>query len=264
MNYNKISLIVCALAVGLLAACAPTKSQIQDLLEKNPDILVGAIQKHPNQIMEALQKAAMASQQQQQQKAEQEEQTRMDNEFKHPLEPTLPKDRAYFGPEDAPITIVEYTDFQCPFCQRAYQTLQQVEKAYPGKIRLLYKSFPLTNIHEYAMDAAKRFEAIALQNKAAAYKYYDDVFQHRDELLKDGTKFLDRAAKQAGANVAKMKKDMDGKVVSDRIKADTSEAEKFGFTGTPGFIISGVSVRGAYPFDTFKQIIDKKLGGGSK
>jgi len=259
MNYTKISLVVCTIAASFLAACSPTKSQIQSLLENNPDILVGAIQKHPNEIMDALQKAAMASQQQAQQKAEKEEQSRMDDEFKHPLVPTLPADRAYYGPADAPITIVEYTDFQCPFCSRAYQTLQQVEKAYPGKIRLLYKSFPLTNIHEHALDAAKYFEAIALQNKTDAYKYYDDVFQNRDQLLKDGNKFLDRAAKKAGANMAKLKKDLNSPAVNDRIKADSAEAEKFGFTGTPGFVISGVSVRGAYPFDTFKQIIDKKL-----
>ena len=259
MKHTKISLIICTLAAGFLAACAPTKSQIQNLLDNNPDILVSAIQKHPDKIMNALQKAAMESQQKEQEKAQKEEQAQMDDEFKHPLQPTLPSDRAYFGPADAPITIVEYTDFQCPFCARAYQTLQQVEKAYPGKIRLLYKSFPLTNIHEYALDAAKRFEAVAMQNKADAYKYYDDVFQNRDELLKGGTKFLDRAAKKAGANMAKLKKDLNSKTVNDRIKEDTAEAEKFGFTGTPGFIISGVSVRGAYPFDTFKQIIDKKL-----
>lgn len=263
MKRSKITLAICVLSAGMLVACAPTKSQLEGVLEKNPDIITNLIKKHPTQFMNAIQKAAMDSQQKAEQQAEAQEQQQQNEEFKHPLQPTLPKDYAYWGPKNAPITIVEYSDFQCPFCERAYQTMEKVLKAYPGKIRFLYKNFPLTNLHPYAMSAAKHYVAISLQNKADAYKYYNYVFSHRDQFMQQGTKFLDVVARKVGANMARLKKDLNSKTVKDRIKADTDEAQKFGFTGTPGFIINGVSVRGAYPFDTFKQIIDKELSANS-
>ncbi len=263
MKHTKLMFGVCMLSAGLLAACAPTKSQIQDVLEKNPDIITNLIKKHPTKFINAIQQAAFNSQQKAEEQAEQQAKKQQEDEFKHPLKPTLPKDYAYWGPKNAPITIVEYSDFQCPFCDRAYFTMKKVLKAYPGKIRFLYKNFPLVNLHPYAMAAAKHYVAISLQNKAAAYKYYNYVFSHRDTFLQEGPKFLDHAARIAGANMALLKKDLNSKAVKDRIAADTAEAQKFGFTGTPGFIINGVSVRGAYPFDTFKKIIDRELAKNS-
>ncbi|MGZ6265262.1 MAG: DsbA family protein, partial [Bdellovibrionota bacterium] len=127
-----------------------------------------------------------------------------------------------------------------------------------GKVEFMFKNLPLP-MHPMSMPAAKRFEAIALQSPEKAYKYHNEVFANQRELNAKGEKFLDEVAKKVGANVAQMKKDMDGEKVKARIQADMQEAEKFGISGTPGFIVQGVSIRGAYPFETFKGIIDKKL-----
>lgn len=240
-----------------LASCA-SESQIKAVLEKNPDLLFSAIEKNPEKFMDVVQKAAQVAQRKGQEDAEKEEKARVENELANPLKPEWANDRAIKGPADAPITIVEYSDFQCPYCSKGYQVLEQVLKAYPGKIRFMFKHLPLP-MHPLAMPASMRFEAIALQDPAKAYKFHDEIFLNQRKLNSDGEKFLDSIAAKVGADVAKMKKDMKSDKVKARIDADMAEAEKFGISGTPGFIVQGVSIRGAYPAETFKQIIDKKL-----
>jgi protein-disulfide isomerase len=240
-----------------LGGCA-SESSIRSALEKNPDILFSVIEKNPEKFMEVVQKANMIAQRKMQEDQEKEEQARIENELKNPLKPEWTSGRATEGVKGAPIQIVEYSDFQCPFCGKGFLTLQEVLKNYNGKVEFMFKNLPLP-MHPMSMPAAKRFEAIALQDPAKAYKYHNMVFENQRKLGAEGEKFLDEVAKKVGANVAQMKKDMDGPKVKARIDADMAEAEKFGISGTPGFIVNGVSIRGAYPFDTFKSIIDKKL-----
>jgi protein-disulfide isomerase len=240
-----------------LAGCA-SESQIKSTIEKNPDLIFSAIEKNPEKFMEVVQKASMAAQRKMQEQQEKEEQARVENEMKNPLKPEWPADRATKGQKGASIKIVEYSDFQCPYCSKGFRTLQEVLKAYPGKVEFMFKHLPLP-MHPMAVPAAKRFEAIALQDPVKAYKFHDEIFQNQSKLNSEGEKFLDAAAKKVGADLARMKTDMEGDKVKARIDADMAEAEKFGISGTPGFILEGVSIRGAYPFDTFKGIIDKKL-----
>lgn len=251
---TKLALFIVAMG---LSACA-SESQIKSVLEKNPEILFSAIEKNPEKFMETVQKAAQQAQRKGQEEQEKEEKARVENEMKNPLTPDLPADRAYKGAADAPITVVEYSDFQCPYCERGFRVVQQILKAYPGKVRFLFKNLPLP-MHPLAMPASQRFEAIALQDAAKAYKFHDEVFANQSKLNSGGEKWMDSVAAKVGANVAQMKKDMDSDKVKARIEADMAEAEKYGISGTPGFVVAGVSVRGAYPFETFKEIIDKKL-----
>lgn len=113
------------------------------------------------------------------------------------------------------------------------------------------------------MPAAKYFEAIALQDHSKAEKFHDMIFSNQQKLNQDGEKFLKDAAKKVGANLAKVEKDITTEAVTGRIAADMEEAKKFEFSGTPGFLINGVSLKGAYPFPDFKRIIDRHLGGGA-
>lgn len=255
--------LVSALAVACaFSACAPNAEQLRKTFEEHPEILTAAIEKNPDVVMNALQKASQAAQGKAQENAAKEEQNRVTQELSHPLKPELAQDRAYRGAENAPILIVEYSDFQCPFCKRGFDTVEQVRKEYGDKVRFMFKSLPLP-FHPMAMPAAKRFEAIALQGADKAYRFHDLVFSSQDKLGGEGEKFLDAMAKKAGADLAKMKKDMDSPKVADRIKADQDEAQKFGISGTPGFVVNGVSIRGAYPFETFKEVIEKSLKKGS-
>jgi len=261
MKHTAMKLSLLALSFGLFG-CA-SESQIKAVLEKNPDILFSVIEKNPDKFMDVVQKAAQAAQKKGQEDAEREERERVENEMKNPLQPEWANDRAIRGPADAPIAIVEYSDFQCPFCAKGFAVVEKILEAYPGKVKFMFKNLPLP-MHPLAMPASERFEAIALQDAEKAYKFHDEVFRNQRKLGADGEKFLDALAAKVGANVAKMKKDMKSDKVKARIDADMAEAEKFGISGTPGFIVAGVSVRGAYPFETFKEIIDKKLAEAEK
>lgn len=242
-----------------LAGCAPSAPQIKKVLEDNPDILYSVIQKDPAKFLQVVNEAAQKARSSEEQKFAEEEKKAREEEFKNPKKPEVTADRAFSGAKDAPVTIIEYSDFQCPFCKRGHSTMEQILKAYEGKVRVVFKDFPIERIHPMALPASKMYEAIALQDTAKATKFKSYVFTHQDELGQGGEKFLEKAAKEVGANVAKAKKDAEGEEVKKRIDADKAEAEKFGFSGTPGYLVNGISLKGAYPFDEFKNIIEKQL-----
>lgn len=233
-------------------------------MEDNPDILYSVIQKDPKKFLEVVNEAAQKARAQEEQKMVEEESKKREEEFSNPKAPEIAEGRAFEGAKDAPITIVEYSDYQCPFCRRGHNTMQQVLDAYEGKVKVVFKNFPIERIHPLALPASKYYEAIALQDIEKANKFKAAIFEGQEELNSGGEKFLDAAAKKVGANLAKVKKDMESDEVKKRIESDRAEAEKFGFSGTPGYLINGVSLKGAYPFDEFKAIIDRHLSEAEK
>ena len=243
----------------ILAGCAPSAKQLKEAIEKDPSIVFVAIEKDPEKFIEIVNKAAREAQAKGAQKAAGEEASKRDEEFKNPLKPEIEDNRAIWGPKDAPVTVVEYSDFQCPYCSRGFQTVEEVKKAYAGKIRFVFKHLPL-DFHPMAMPAAKYFEAIARQSPEKAYKFHDMVFSNQGDLGTKKEAFLKDTAKKVGADMKKLDKDLADATLMDRINKDTEEAKKFGISGTPGFIINGVSLKGAYPFPEFKTIIDRHLG----
>jgi protein-disulfide isomerase len=242
-----------------LAACAPSSKQLKEAVEKDPSIVFAAIEKDPEGFITIVNKAARDAQKMGAEKAAKDEDSKRDEEFKNPLKPEVDPNRAIWGPADAPVTIVEYSDFECPFCTRGFQTIEEVKKAYAGKVRIVFKHLPL-DFHPKAMPAAKYFEAIARQSAEKAYKYHDLIFSNQADLRTKGEAFMKESAKKAGADMGKLAKDLADPKLMDRINADMEEAKKFGISGTPGFVINGVSLKGAYPFPDFKAIIDRHLG----
>lgn len=244
----------------LISGCTPSPDALKKAIEKDPKIVFAAIEADPEGFIEVVNKAAQAAQQKGAEKSQAEESKKRDEEFKNPLKPELQPDRPAKGPANAPVTIVEYSDFQCPYCTRGYQTINEVLKAYDGKVRVIFKHLPL-DFHPKAMPAAKMFEAIAMQDHAKAFKFHDIVFENQAELNQRGEDFLKEAAKKAGADMKRIEKDLNDPKIAARITADMEEARKFDISGTPGFLINGVSLKGAYPFPEFKTIIDRHLAG---
>ncbi len=255
-----LSTMLLAIAGLTLSSCAPSAPQIQKVMEDNPDILYKVIQKDPKKFLEVVNEAAQKARAQEEARYQEEETKAREEEYKNPKKPEIADNRAFEGTKDAPVTIVEYSDFQCPFCRRGAATMTAVLKEYPGKVKVVFKNFPIERIHPMALPASKMYEAIALQDIEKAGKFKHAIFEGQDELNSGGEKFIEEAAKKVGANVAKAKKDMEGEEVKKRIDADRAEAEKFGFSGTPGYLVNGVSLKGAYPIDEFKAIINKHLG----
>ncbi len=243
------SLLTLVMAFSFFGMGCTSSSQMEKKLKDNPEILFNTIKAHPKAFLDTINEAVELA------KAEMANQA-MEEDFNNRKEPAIQDGRVIFGPKDAPVTIVEYSDFQCPFCTRGYQTMKQVRDKYGDQVRIIYKHLPL-DIHPEALPAAQYFEAIGMQDPAKAEKFHDMVFERQAELGQKKEKLLDELAKEVGADVAKVKRDAKSKEVNDRINADMEEAQKFGFSGTPGFLVNGVAVRGAYPAEHFASIIDR-------
>lgn len=255
---KKLKLIVLAGLTMVLWGCAPSASQLEKVVSENPEILFNAIQKHPDKFIEVVNQAARQAQMQARKKEASAEKDRMEDEFKNPKKPEVADNRAVFGTKGAPITIIEYSDFQCPYCAKGYNTVKEVMAEYKGKVQVIYKHLPL-DFHPLAMPASQYFEAIAMQSASKAEKFHDMIFENQKKLNSDKEKFLKSAAKKVGADMGKLAKDINSAAVKKIIDSDMAEAKKFGFSGTPGFLVNGVSLKGAYPFTEFKKIIDRHL-----
>lgn len=258
-----IQILAGLFAITSMLACSPTPEKLKETLEKNPDILFSVIEKHPDEFLKVVNKAAREAQVRQRQQEAENEKKKRDEEFANPKKPEIQDWRAISGNKNAPVTIVEYSDFQCPFCKRGTNTVHAVQKKYGDKVRFIFKHLPL-DFHPAAMPAARIFEALNNQSDELAYKWHDVIFANQGKLKSpdNGVKWMLAEAKKLGANVAKAKKDMASEEVQKRIDADIAEAQKYGFRGTPGYLINGVSLRGAYPQPEFEKVIDRHLKKG--
>ena len=247
---------------SLLAGCSPAPDALRAALKKHPEILAEAIREHPTEVMEALQAAADSYQHLSQAKAARAEDERIERELAAPRHPAIAAGRALRGAPGAPVTIVEYSDFQCPYCRRDASVLKAVLAKYPGQVRLVLKQAPLT-IHAHAMEAARMFEAVLLQSQEKAWRFHDLMFENQERLTAEGGAYLDAAARGAGADVARARRDAQNMAVSTIIDADLAEFQQFGFSGTPAFIVNGVVLDGAHPIEDFERVIERILSGQS-
>ena len=157
------------------------------------------------------------------------------------------------GPATAKVTIIEFSDFQCPFCSRVVPTLEEVRKLYGNDVRIAFKQNPLP-MHPQAPLAAEASLAAAEQGKF--WEMHDKLFANQRALARED---LDKYAQEIGLDMAKYKVALDSGKFKARIAADQAEAGKFGARGTPSFFINGRPVRGARPLDDFKKVIDKEI-----
>ena len=186
------------------------------------------------------------------------EKNALEDQFKNPVQVAV-GDSPFRGPKDAKITIVEFSDFQCPFCKRGYDTMEKVMKDYPKDVKVVFKNMPLP-FHNQAMPAAKA--AVAAGKQGKFWEMHDHLFNNQPKL--DSPDFYTNAAKEIGADVEKFKKDFADPATEASVKADAELGQKNGIQGTPGFFVNGVAVKGAYPPEHFKMIIERWLNGGAK
>ncbi len=245
--------------LGILTACIPP-SMLEKAMEKNPEILYAAIKANPEKFLEVVNEAAKTAQENARKKQAEAEVQKLESDFQNPKSPNIDTARAIFGPKEAPITIVEYSDFECPYCAVGYNVIKEVQKAYGDKVRVVYKHLPLMDRHPMALPAAQYFEAIALQSVEKAEKFHDGIFADQASLKSKKETFLKDLARKVGADMGRLQNDIKSDAVKARIEADMAEAQKFEFSGTPGFLVNGVALRGAYPFPDFKVVIDRILG----
>jgi protein-disulfide isomerase len=157
------------------------------------------------------------------------------------------------GPSDAPVTIVEFSDFQCPFCARAETTIDRILQAYPGKVRVVWRDFPLP-FHENATPAA--LLARAARGQGRFWQLHKQLFASQAALDRAG---LERAATAAGVDPAQVRAALEQPATRAALNADVAAASKLGVRGTPTFFVNGRRLVGAQPFERFKTVIDEEL-----
>ncbi len=167
-------------------------------------------------------------------------------------------DDPMWGKRDAPVTIVVFSDFQCPFCSRVEPTLDQVKSTYgPDKVRIIWKNQPLP-FHDKAKPAAEAAQTVfMLKGSEAFWKFHDTAFKNQKDLGPDA---YEKWAVAAGVDAAAFKKELASKKAAKKVDEDQQLANKVGANGTPAFRINGAELSGAQPFDKFKELIDKELG----
>jgi protein-disulfide isomerase len=168
---------------------------------------------------------------------------------KKEVEPTGPSK----GPENAAVTIVEFSDFQCPYCSRAAGTVQQVMENYPGKVRLVFRHFPLES-HQQAPKAAEA--AMCANDQGKFWEYHDALFKNQEKLGPDDLK---QHAQSLGLDAAKFDQCLSSGKHGELVKKDMAAGQKVGVSGTPAFFINGMMISGAQPLDEFKRLIDAEL-----
>jgi len=160
-----------------------------------------------------------------------------------------------FGKEGAAVTVIEFSDFQCPFCSRAADTVNQIKKKYGSKIKLAFKHFPLP-MHQNARPAAEASMCVNEQGTEKFWKFHDAAFKNQDKLDKTN---LEKYAKDSGADVKKFSECMTSKKYAEYIQKDMDYGEKIGVKSTPTFFINGQILSGALPIESFSEVIDDEL-----
>ena len=159
------------------------------------------------------------------------------------------------GLPDAPVLIVEFSDYQCSFCARfALETLPQILETYEGKIRVVFRDFPLSSIHSNAQNAAEAAECA--DDQGQFWAYHDLLFQNQQALDIDSLKGY---AQRLGLDTEAFNQCLDSGQYTSEVQNDLAQGQGYGVTGTPTFFINGRLLRGAKPFSAFEAMIEEEL-----
>ena len=165
------------------------------------------------------------------------------------------------GPADAPVTIVAFSDYQCPFCGRAERTMKRVLENYKGKVRYVFRDFPLS-FHQHAMDAAQAAGCVyELGGTDSYWAYHDKLFENQRSLDKDS---LAKFAKEVGVDEAKFKECLESGRRQAEVEKDLADGQRLGVSGTPAFFVNGRLISGAQPYESFQEVIDDELARRAK
>lgn len=161
------------------------------------------------------------------------------------------------GPEDAKITVVEFSDYQCPYCTKWYnEVFDRLLNEYPDEVRFVYRDFPLSSIHPEAVPAA--IAAHCAGDQGAYWDFHRALFSQKYGLSPSA---YEQYAGELGLDTAAFKECVSDGRHSDEVNADLSFGSELGITATPTFFINGIALVGAQPYEVFKQVIDLELAG---
>ena len=223
---------------------------LRETLQKNPDLLLSILRENSESVLDIAQEGS-----------NQRRHKALLNQWKADL--TQPKQvdiagAPIRGNADAPVTIIAFSDFTCPYCQQASETIRSVMKQNEGKVRYVFKHFPLDKVG-LARKAAEYHTAAALQGDDKAWGFYDLLFNRRNEVLKEGVPAIEKAARDAGLDVKKLASDLKKKSIADAVDADIAQGVQLGVQGTPYFLVNNLVIRGSLSSNLFNEAIKMAL-----
>lgn len=250
-----------ALLLGLVFAafCCPAlaaapdkeafKAMLRETLKENPDLVLDILKENSELVLDIAQQGniqrkrkAMLAQWEQDAKAAKVINT---------------QGRAFRGKANAPVTIVAYSDFTCPYCRQAEYIVQQLMKKYEGKVRMTFK--PLPKDDPFSQAAAKYCLAAFRLDEAKGWRFFDALFKNTEEYEREGDDFLKKTAAELGFDFKQLYAEAGGAAVQQMLEADSKEADGFGISGTPHFLVNDLLVRGAVSKDLFEEAIQMAL-----
>ena len=242
-----LSLVLALGLVGSAVADAPAGA-----FDKQMEQFLGS-DKGQELVGKAMEGYVKKRQEEARQKQEEMMAAQLEDQFKNPVKIEIGNSPVK-GPADAKITLIEFSDFQCPFCRKGRDTAYEIMKLYPNDVKVVFKQLPLP-MHPEATPAAKA--SLAAHKQGRFWEMHDALFDNQSSLGKD---FYVEQAKKLGLNMDKFNADMASPEIEQQVKDEAAIAEKHDIRGTPGFFVNGVAVKGAYPVPHFQKIIDRLLG----
>lgn len=163
------------------------------------------------------------------------------------------------GNKNAPVTLIEYSDFQCPACASYFPFIKKLEQDFPDNLRIVYRHFPLTSIHPYAVTAAKAAEAADQQGRF--WEMHDIIFQNQTKWSQEPNpeKTFESYAELLNLDMNKYKEDFNSNIIQRKINSDRAQALRLNLQGTPSFFLDGNKLENLRNYDALKELIKKEI-----
>ena len=243
------------------AACAANSAEeefavmLRQALQKHPEIVLDILRENSELVLDIAQQGSNVRR-----KKNLEIQWRED--LKQPKS-VVTANRPVLGPANAPVTIVAFSDFTCPYCQQGAEVLDRIIQARPQEVKLIFKHMPHGK-DSPARLASEYFVAASFQNDRAPWLLYKSFFAEPERLSAEAQNFAAKAAEQAGLDMKKLAADLKNKKIGAIIEEDMAEAKKLNVEGTPYFLVNNLTVRGAVSYDLFNAAVDMALANVKK
>ncbi|NJK61708.1 MAG: thioredoxin domain-containing protein [Synechococcaceae cyanobacterium SM2_3_1] len=246
---------ICVFTLLFLGGCNPQQflnqapsdfeAQVLQVIRDNPEVLLESVQNYQQQ------------QQQQQEDQQQQAVSQVGQQLRTNPDPII-GNSPQRGSKDKRLVLLEFSDFQCPFCARAHTTVQRFMDAYGQDVTLVYKHLPLSTIHPQALPAAKAAWAAYQQGKF--WEFHDALFTNQKRL---GDEFYLETAERLQLDINQFNRDRNSRAADAAITADLQLAEQLGLGGTPFFLLNDIPISGARPLQDFENALSeakRKLG----
>lgn len=248
-----VALVILLAPAGAATASSVTEQNLADMLRKvfreHPEIVLDVLRENSIEVLEIAQKGSQ-ERQYKAMRTQWQEDVKKSRNIRH--------NRPFLGDEKAPVTIVAYSDYTCPYCADAAETIHQVLTARKGSVRFMFKNYPRRDQPLSRLASEYVTAAFALE-PAKAWVYHDIVFAGQMRLLKEGEGFLRAEALALGFNLQKLGAEAKGGKVKAIVDEDIAEALEIGVPGTPFHMVNNLSIRGGLPLPAFLEAVDTAL-----